>query len=127
MVHGTLQKILGIKLFCLSRYKAEIFSISWIYYFVKPRKISDNLDISLLPIQKCHLNVSLNGLKVCKVSRNPKSKRCWKFQLSILTNKKVLILKYFAVYHVPWIALISAKRWWLGMLTFLIHGFEYFI
>ena len=35
----------------------------------------------------------MNELKVCKVSRNPKSKRCWKFQLFMLTNKKVLFLK----------------------------------
>ena len=28
------------------------------------------------------------------------------------------------MYHVQWIALISAKRWRLDVLTFLIHGFE---
>jgi hypothetical protein len=28
------------------------------------------------------------------------------------------------MYHVPWIALISAKRWRLDVLTFLIHGFD---
>ena len=32
-------------------------------------------------------------LRFCEVSRNPKSIRCWKFQLSMLTNKKVLFLK----------------------------------
>ena len=32
-------------------------------------------------------------LKFCKVSRNSFSNRCWKFQLSILKNKKVLFLK----------------------------------
>ena len=37
----------------------------------------------------------LNELKFCEVSRNPKSNRCWKFQLSILTNKKVLFLKKY--------------------------------
>jgi hypothetical protein len=40
-----------------------------------------------------------------------------------LTNKKVLFLKKIEVYHVPWIALISAKRWRLDVLTFLINGF----
>ena len=30
---------------------------------------------------------------------------------------------FLEVYHVPWIALISAKRWQLDVLTFLIHGF----
>ena len=35
----------------------------------------------------------LNELKFCEVSRNSFSNRCWKFQLSILKNKKVLFLK----------------------------------
>ena len=34
----------------------------------------------------------LYELKFCEVSLNPKSNRCWKFQL-ILRNKKVLFLK----------------------------------
>ena len=91
MVHFNY--FLGIKLFCLSRYKAKIFRISLIHYFLKPHKISAYLDNSLLPIQKCHLNVCLNELKFCKVSWNPNSNSCWNFQLSILTNKKVLFLK----------------------------------
>ena len=37
----------------------------------------------------------LNELKICEISRNPKSNRCWKFQLSILTNKKKLSLKKY--------------------------------
>ena len=32
-------------------------------------------------------------LKFSEVSQNPKSKHCWKFQLSILTNKKIVFLK----------------------------------
>ena len=35
----------------------------------------------------------LNELKLCEVSRNSFSNRFWKFQLSILKNKKVLFLK----------------------------------
>ena len=35
----------------------------------------------------------LNELKFCEVSRNSISNRCWKFQLSILKNEKVLFLK----------------------------------
>ena len=57
------------------------------------------MDNPLLPKQKYHLKFCLNELKVCKVSRNPKSKRCWKFQLSILRNKKVLFLK--KIWSVP--------------------------
>ena len=37
----------------------------------------------------------LNKLKFCEVSRNYKSKRYEKFQISILTNKKVLFLKIY--------------------------------
>ena len=40
----------------------------------------------------------LNELKFCEVPQN-KSKRCWKFQFSILTNKKVLFLK--KIWSVP--------------------------
>ena len=42
----------------------------------------------------------LNEQKFCEVSRNPKSNRWWNFQLSILTNKKVLFLKKYEVYQV---------------------------
>ena len=38
-------------------------------------------------------------LKFCKVSRNSISNRCWKFQLSILKNKKVLFLKKYFLSH----------------------------
>jgi hypothetical protein len=38
-------------------------------------------------------------------------------------NQKIFIPKKIEVYQVPWITLISAKRWRLDVLTFLIHGF----
>ena len=63
-------------------------------------------DIFVWVIKSC-----LNKMKSCKVSRNSDS---------ILTNK---FLKKIEVYHLPWIALISAKRWRLDALTFVIHGF----
>ena len=43
------------------------------------------------PIEKIEIKVFyilLNELKFCEVSQNLKSNRCWKFQLSILKNKK---------------------------------------
>ena len=40
-----------------------------------------------------------------------------------LDKQKSFIPKKIEVYHVPWIALISAKRWRLDVLTFLIYGF----
>ena len=36
-----------------------------------------------------------NELKSYGVSRKKKSKRCWKFQISILTNKKLLFLRKY--------------------------------
>ena len=53
-----------------------------------------------------------NELKFCEVSWNKKSKRCWKFQISILTNKIFWFLK---------------KRLRLDVLTFLIKGFGIFL
>ena len=120
MVHFKF--FLGNEMFLFVKIEAEIFSsVSLIHYFMKPHKISANLDKSLLPIQKCHLNVCLNELKFCKVSQNPKSNSCWKFQLSILTNKKVLFLKKFEVHHVPWIVLFSATRCRNISLTLLVY------
>ena len=40
-------------------------------------------------------NNCLNELKFCEVSQNSIFNRCWKFQLSILKNKKVLFLKKY--------------------------------
>ena len=39
------------------------------------------------------------------------------------TNSRAIYTRGPSMYHVPWIALISAKRWRLDVLTFLIHGF----
>ena len=64
---------LGIKLFCFSRCKAETFRICLIKNFVN----------------------KLNELKFYEISRSSVSKRFWKFQLSILKNKKVLSLIFF--------------------------------
>ena len=41
-----------------------------------------------------------------------------------LDKQKSFIPKIIEVYHVPWIGLISAKRWRLDVLNFLIHGFD---
>jgi hypothetical protein len=46
----------------------------------------------------CYFHFSiccLIELKFCEISWNPFSNRCWKFQLSILKNKKVLFLKIY--------------------------------
>ena len=52
-----------------------------------------------------------NELKFCEVSRNSKSNRCWKFQLSIfLSNKKVFFQKKKKIWSVPWIVLSSTNR-----------------
>ena len=92
MVHFKF--FLGIKLFCLSRQKAEIFSISLIQDFVKPCKLSAHSDKHLDDIFVQVIKSCPNQLKFCGVSRNPKSNSCLNFQLSILTK----ILKC-TIYH----------------------------
>ena len=44
-------------------------------------------------------NNCLNELKFCEVSRSSISNRWWKFQLWILKNKKVLLLKKYSLGH----------------------------
>ena len=62
-------------------------------------------------------NIIWNELKFCRISPNYKSKRCWKFQQkSFIPHKDIK--------NVPWIALFSAYRWHLEVLTFLIKGFD---
>ena len=50
-------------------------------------------------------------LKFCEVSRNYFSNRCWKFQLSILKNKKVLFLKKYNLVRSLSIDQESSNRW----------------
>ena len=53
---------------------------------------------------KLHKNFQDKWMKFCEVSPNSKLYRCWKFQLSILTNKKVLFLMqfFFVQFCVQW-------------------------
>ena len=44
------------------------------------------------------------------------------FSLDKQTNE--ITPEKYQVYHVPWIALFSAYRWHLEVLTFLIKGFD---
>ena len=74
-------------------WKAVTFSIC----FMKPQKISAHSD-------NFYFHFSINcmiDLKLCEVSWNFFSNRCWKFQLSIFKNKKVLFLKkiFFGPYR----------------------------
>ena len=66
------------------------------------------------------------GNKSCYVrfSQNPKSNKCWKFQISILTNKKVLFLKkilsipcnmgsyFFSQQIAPWLPNFPNSQFW---------------
>ena len=105
MVHGTLHGTLHIffrkKPFLFVKIKSWNFQHLFNYYFVKPLKISAHSekhsdDIFLRGIRVVRIR---NELKFWEVLRNNKSKRCWKFQISILTNKKVLFLK--KIWSVP--------------------------
>ena len=72
---------------------------SWnfqVQFEIEFRETMQNFNSIRQPIKKHENNNclnKLNELKFCEVSRNSISNRCWKFQLSILKNKKVLSLK----------------------------------
>ena len=93
MVQGTLHIFLGIKLFLFVKIESWNFQQLFDLGF---RETLQNFN-SFNQTFRWHFsrgNKSCpNELKFCEVSRNNKSKRCWKFQNSILTNEKVLFLK----------------------------------
>ena len=63
---------------------------------IKFREASQNFNSFSLFRQLLFNFFSINcliKLKFCEVSQNPFSNRLWKFQLSILKNKKILVLK----------------------------------
>ena len=70
----------------LLKHSYEVVSFSQFFY-PEPHKISTHSVIFIFSIG------CLIELKFCEVSRNSFSNRYWKFQLSILKNKKVLFLK----------------------------------
>ena len=57
----------------------------------------------------------------CKVSRNPKSNRCWKFQLSILTNKKKFYSNIWSVPCTPWIIFFFSQQMPYCLATPLVY------
>ena len=83
---------LGIKLFCFQDRKLKFLASVW-------KRSSWNLmKFELIElIQTIFISIfsicCLIELKFCEVSRNSFLNRCWKFQLSILKNKKALFLK----------------------------------
>ena len=72
---------------------------SWnfqVQFEIEFRETSQNFNSIRQPIKKDENNNclnKLNELKFCEVSQNSISNWTWKFQLSILKNKKVLFLK----------------------------------
>ena len=90
---------LGIKLFFFQDRKLKLLEAVW-------KRISWNLTKFQLNQTTDRKNENnnclnkLNELKFCEVSRNSISNRFWKFQLSILKNKKVLFLKKYFLSHI---------------------------
>ena len=95
MVYGTLNIFFRNNFFLFVKIESWNFQHLFHFLFCEISQNFSSYQQLLLPIEKCPLNDCLNELKFCKVSRNSKSNSCWKFQLSILTNKKVLFLKKF--------------------------------
>ena len=104
MVHVTLHIFLGIKLFLFVKIE------SWNFQQLFDEGFCETLQnfSTFRQIFRWHFsrgNKSCpNELKICEVSQ---TKTCWKFQISILTNKKVIFLKKYLVYHLPWLALFQ--------------------
>ena len=105
MVHGTLN-IVFFRNKTFLFVKIEIWNFQHLFDSLIHETLQNFSSFGqlLFPIEKSCLNVCLNvclnDLKFCKGSLNPHSNICWKFQLSILTNKKGLFLKKSSV---PWI------------------------
>jgi hypothetical protein len=62
------------------------------------RENTENLtkfQLNQITNRKIENNNCLNELKFCEVSRNSILNKFWKFQLSILKNKKVLFINFF--------------------------------
>ena len=104
-----LKKIfLGIRLFVFQDRKL-ILSASvwnWISWNLAKFQLNQTTDKKRDENNNC-LN-KLNELKFCEVSRNSISNWTWKFQRSILKNKKVLFLRkiFFRPYYQ-----VRSKRW----------------
>ena len=108
--------------FCLLykhlKLKIKLFEILWyvLLCYILARKINPlhgmihNKRKGMLTSSLCYMGIALSrhcirNKTFCEVSWNSKSWRYWKFQLSILTNKKVLFLMQCLVHcnsHVTW-------------------------
>ena len=99
MVHGTLNIFFRNKTFLFVKIEIGNFQHLFDLWFRETTHNFSSFRQLFLTIDKCHLNICLNELKFCTASWNPKANSCWKFQLSILTNKKVLFLK--KIWSVP--------------------------
>ena len=113
VIHGTWYTYYFFKNKTFLFVKIEIWNFHHLFdlLFHETSQNSSSFGQLLFPVEKCHLNVFVwMSWNFCKVSQNSKSNRCWKFQLSILINNKVVFLKKYEVYHVPWIVLSSANR-----------------
>ena len=111
---------LGLKLFFFFKIKSSNFQ----YLLDKEfRKTSQNFNSMDRKNGNKHCLNELNEfneLKFCEVSRNSFSKRCWKFQLSILKDKKrefqQMVLccpnfhwRFWLKYH--WFSRIPSRSW----------------
>ena len=99
MVHGTLNIFFRNKTFLFV--KIEIWNFQHLFdlWFRETSQNFSSFRQLFLNIEKCHLNICLNELKFCEASQNCKSDSSWKFQLSIVSNKKVLFLN--KIWSVP--------------------------
>ena len=96
------------KTFLFFKIESWNFQHLFVKKFQKLHKISTQSDNWKMKINNC-LN-KLNELKFGEVARNSISNRFWKFQLSILKNKKVLFQKKIKLQLCEWAKWVEILR-----------------
>ena len=111
LVHGTLHIFLRIKLFCLLRQNAEIFSISLIQDFV-------NLCKNFSLFRQTFRQLFSMGNKSCPNFTKSKTRQMLKFSAFYPEKQKSLNPPKNEVYHFSRIVLSSTNRCPLDLITF---------
>ena len=108
MVHGTLDILLGIKLFCLSREKSEIFSISLISFSWNLTKFQHFRTTLMYSRKKMSPQCLSEWAEILQGFTKSWIKQLLKISAFYPDKQKSFIPK--KIWSVPWIVLSSANR-----------------
>ena len=124
MVHGTLQTFYRNKTFLFVKIESWNFQQLFDLGFCKTLQNFSSLRQTFRQHFSTGNKSCPNELKLCEISRNDWSKRCWKYQIFIVTNKKVLFVKkilivpctmdssFFSQQMAPWCPNFPHQRLW---------------